>query len=92
MFEEMADKFKSLGHPTRIQIVSGLLNNECSVNKISEGLNLPQAVVSRHLSILKHSGIIHGVRSGNLICYHVCDKKIAEMFNVILGGVKECTK
>lgn len=89
MFEEMADKFKSLGHPVRIQIVSGLLNNECSVNKISEGLNLPQAVVSRHLSILKHSGIIHGVRSGNLICYHVCDKKIASIISIIMSEVEE---
>ena len=89
MFEEIADKFKSLGHPVRVQIVSGLLNNECSVNKISEGLNIPQAVVSRHLSILKHSGIIQGVRSGNLICYHVCDKKIANIFSVIMDGVKK---
>lgn len=89
MFEEIADKFKSLGHPVRVQIVSGLLNNECNVNKISEGLNLPQAVVSRHLSILKHSGIIQGVRSGNLICYHVCDKKIANIFSVIMDEVKK---
>lgn len=92
MFEDLADKFKSLGHPVRIRIVSGLLGNECNVNKISEGLNLPQAVVSRHLSILKHSGIIQGVRSGNIICYHVCDKKIADMFNVLIDGSIKCTR
>ncbi len=71
-----ADIFKALSSTTRLKIVIGLLEkNECNVNKMAEGLNLPQPNISQHLSILKNAGIIEGYRKGNQICYKVVDEK-----------------
>lgn len=40
MFDEYAVKFKALGHPVRLQIVTGLSKKECNVKKMCEALNL----------------------------------------------------
>lgn len=83
----ISEQLKVLGHPVRLQIVIGLLNNECSVTKISQTLNISQAVVSRHLSLLRNFGIIEGIRTGNQICYHIKDRNIAKMLKSFLEGI-----
>lgn len=84
-----AGKFKALGHPVRLQIVIGLVSNECNVTKICKFLNLPQATISRHLQVLKASGIVKGERNGSEVCYHVIDKKIKRIISVIAGADNE---
>ncbi|MCB4205526.1 metalloregulator ArsR/SmtB family transcription factor [Deferribacterales bacterium Es71-Z0220] len=86
MFDEYSEKFKALGHPVRLQIVAGLSKKECNVTKMCEGLNLHQATVSRHLSILKAAGIVEGVRNGSEICYHLVDKKVEQIINILGEG------
>lgn len=83
MFDEYAVKFKALGHPVRLQIVAGLSEKECNVKKMCEALNLQQAKVSRHLSILKAAKVVEGVRRGSEICYHLIDKKIEQIVNLL---------
>lgn len=74
--EKIAEIFKALSCTTRLKIVVGLIEkNECNVNKMAEGLNLPQPNVSQHLTILKNAGIIEGYRKGTQICYKVVDEQ-----------------
>lgn len=70
--EKVAGIFKALSATTRLKIVIGLIEKyECNVNKMAEGLGIPQPNVSQHISILKNAGIIEGYRKGNQICYKV---------------------
>ena len=58
---EIAEMFKSVGHPERLQVLGLLCNcgcNKLSVKNIYEDLNLEQSVVSRHLGILKRAGLL----------------------------------
>jgi ArsR family transcriptional regulator len=90
-----AEKLKVLGHPIRLQIVIGLLNDECNVSKMCNGLKIPQATTSQHLAVLKNKGIIEGKREGTTVCYHVSDENIAEMVKRLLevsGIDPECNK
>lgn len=83
-FEEIAEMFKALAHPTRAKIVAGLiLKNECNVSKMVEGLGIPQPTVSQHLNILKAAGIIEGYRNGNQICYKVVNEQVRKIFSTI---------
>jgi len=86
MVKEYANKLKALGHPVRLQIVAGLSMKECNVTKICEGLNLPQATISRHLSLLRNLGIVEGVRKGQQICYSLVDDKVAKIIKIITKG------
>ena len=83
-FETYAEKLKALGHPVRLQLVVGLMENECNVTKICEGLNIPQATTSQHLAILKNKGIIKGKRNGTSICYRLVDDGIKDMIKCLL--------
>ena len=64
---------KALGHPLRLKIVAGLVKAPTCVRDIRGCLDLPQAVVSQHLAILRTSGIIEGKRQGVEIHYAVID-------------------
>ncbi|MEF3255734.1 MAG: metalloregulator ArsR/SmtB family transcription factor [Deferribacterales bacterium] len=79
----LAEQLKILGHPVRLKIVFGLLNNECCVSKISEVLSINQSSVSRHLSLLRSFDIVEGNRTGTQICYYIKDKKIAKMLKTL---------
>jgi ArsR family transcriptional regulator len=82
--ENYSEKLKAIGHPIRLKIVMGLLENECNVTKICNGLNVPQATTSQHLGVLKSKGIIEGRREGTTVCYKVVDKGIAEMIKKLI--------
>ena len=58
-FEILAEKFKSMGHPTRIEILH--LLSTCgkprlTVKNIYETLGKDQPSISRHLNILRKNG------------------------------------
>ncbi len=84
MYEEYANKLKAIGHPVRLRIVMGLAKKECNVTKICDGLDLPQATISRHLALLRNLGIVEGLRNGHEICYSLVDEKIAQIVDLLM--------
>lgn len=74
-----AEILKALGHPTRLCIVAGLLQNQCNVTKMVTCLRTRQTTVSQHLGVLKAARIIKGRRNGQEICYQVVDKTAARI-------------
>ncbi len=83
-YNEMADLLKVLGHPARLCIVDGLLNNEgCNVTYMQSCLNIPQSTVSQHLAKLKAAGIIEGKREGLEIKYKVVNTTAIELINTM---------
>ncbi|MDK2791142.1 MAG: hypothetical protein PWQ25_5 [Deferribacteres bacterium] len=81
---DFAEKLKVLGHPARLKMVIGLMENECNVSKICDGLKIPQATTSQHIALLKSKGILEGRREGTTICYKLCDDAIAEMLKRLI--------
>ncbi len=69
----VAEVLKVLGHPVRLQIVQTLLTKESCVKNLWSCLELSQATVSQHLSVLKGKGIVDSVREGVAMRYWVCD-------------------
>lgn len=71
--ERVAEVLKVLGHPIRLRIVQTLLTEESCVKNIWSCLDLPQATVSQHLSILKGKGVVDSAREGVSMRYWVSD-------------------
>lgn len=81
-----AEFLKVLGHPVRLKIVAGLLEKaECCVKDMWECLEMPQATVSQHLTLLKHKGVVESYREGVHVRYKVVDKRVEG----ILKAMKE---
>ncbi|MBN1332946.1 MAG: winged helix-turn-helix transcriptional regulator [Synergistales bacterium] len=73
--EESASFFKLLGDPTRLQILLILLfNGETCVCQFSKCLNAPQPLVSRHLRILRNSGILQTEQKKQWVYYRLNNK------------------
>jgi len=66
-----ADLLAALGHPIRLQIVEGLLVGRADVGAMVTCLGHPQALVSRHLAVLRAAGVVLAVRDGRHRYYRV---------------------
>lgn len=88
--ERHAEILKVLGHPIRLKIVAGLLSQSCNVKKIWECLELPQATVSQHLSLLKSKQIIAGRRDGTEVFYSVTSAEAKEIISALFAPQSSC--
>jgi ArsR family transcriptional regulator len=82
-FDGLAEILRALGHPVRLKMVRGLLQNSCNVNKIVRKLKLPQSTVSQHLRVLKSAGIVKGKRKGVKICYSVEAPRVKKILKLL---------
>lgn len=82
----IAEVFKALGHPARIQIMNILLSKEsCSCGNIVEILPLAQSTVSNHLLELKKANLVNITFSGKKSIYSVKKEKLT-IINQFIGN------
>ncbi len=81
--ERFALVFKALGHPLRLQIVTGLLNQECNVKYMTERLGVAQATLSQQLAVLRAAGVLKHERKGNQVCYRVAKPWLRELVRLV---------
>ena len=82
-YEEISETFKALAHPARLEIVIGLIRDECNVAQIQKVLGLPQSTISQHLRVLRNANIIKGRREGTKTCYRVIDARVRKFVKII---------
>lgn len=63
--------FKALGDETRLKIVALLAHGELCVCHVEEALALSQPAVSRHLSVLRATGVVEAHRDGTWVYYRL---------------------
>lgn len=76
--ENTAEALKAVAHPERLAILDLLCQapkGKLTVKAIYQALQLSQPVVSRHLSILKSSGVVQRLQEGQRVFYCLCPKK-----------------
>lgn len=75
---ELAEIFKIIAHPDRIRLVEELFRGEQDVNTLSAKLDLPNARVSQHLSLMKAHRLVAERREGRHHHYSLVQPEIAE--------------
>ncbi|MGB2987738.1 MAG: metalloregulator ArsR/SmtB family transcription factor [Phycisphaerae bacterium] len=63
--------FKAMADRTRQRALGVLRRRELSVSELVEVLHQPQSTVSRHLKVLRDTGLIQDRRDGNTVLYSV---------------------
>jgi len=76
-----AKSFKALSDPVRIEILDFLRDGEKCVCEIIPHLGLIQPVVSRHLKILKESGLVRYRKEGNRRLYSITDFRVYRLID-----------
>ena len=67
--------FKALSDETRLRIMVLLSKKELCVCQLEWALDLTQAKISRHLTILKNAGLVQNRREGLWIFYSLTEPK-----------------
>jgi ArsR family transcriptional regulator len=72
--QKEADLFKALSDPTRLRLVALLaMHGEVCVCVMAEALDEPDFKISRHLRVLKSSGIVQARREGTWMHYRLAE-------------------
>ena len=87
--ERLAPAFKALGHPMRLQLVAGLMEQECNVKHMTECLGVAQATVSQQLAVLRAAGVVTYERKGNQVCYRVTRPWLRQLVRIVAKAQQE---
>jgi DNA-binding transcriptional ArsR family regulator len=83
LYKLLAELCKAFSDPKRLIIIAELRKGQKSVSDLVRILTTPQAVVSRHLAILRERGIVDARREGNNIYYSLSDPRVCEACDII---------
>ncbi len=87
--KRQAEVFKALGHPGRMAIVHALADGEVCACELATEAGCAPSTTSRHLTVLKHAGLIADERRGQQIMYRLacpCVLTFAECINRVDAG------
>ena len=89
----LANLFKALSHPVRLQIVALLsrYGGQVCVCDIEEQFDLKQPTISHHLKVLRQAGLIESAQQGLWVYYYVRPSALQQLGGVCNGLLDEET-
>ena len=85
----VAERFRTLGEPTRLHLLNELRHGERSVGDLVEALGATQANVSKHLQLLHAAGMVSRRREGTTIYYRVSDSSVFRLCELVCGRLED---
>jgi len=87
--ELMAQRFKTMGEPMRLQLLHCLESGEKNVSELIEAVGSTQANVSKHLGLLMQAGLVGRRREGTHVYYRIEDPIIFDICRLVCKGLLE---
>jgi DNA-binding transcriptional ArsR family regulator len=63
--------FKALSDPTRRRVLELLRERPMNAGELADQFSVSRATMSAHFSVLREAGLVHQVREGKSIIYHL---------------------
>jgi ArsR family transcriptional regulator len=76
----LAETFQALADPSRIRLISALLNGEMCVYDLAAMLGMSQSAVSHQLRILRNLHLVKNRKAGRIVFYSLDDEHIRDLF------------
>jgi len=87
-FEGVAEVFRALAHPVRLQILMKTLDGELCVQDLQDDLDRSQPNISQHLTVLRERGLVVAERRGKRVCYRCADERIAQVIKLAASALE----
>ena len=87
LLKELAERFKALGEPARLQLLAELRGGERSVSELAASTGLGQANVSKHLQQLCAAGFLSRRKEGTFAYYALADDEVFGLCDAMCGRV-----
>jgi DNA-binding transcriptional ArsR family regulator len=84
----LADLFSALSDPTRLRIISILLDGEMNVGDLAAQLEMSESAVSHQLRGLRHMRLVRSRKSGRQVYYALDDDHVAKLYRLGLDHVE----
>lgn len=75
---QIADLFRSLSQPTRVEILLAIGSGEACVCHLEAILKMRQAYISQHLMALRQAGVLDTRRDGRFVYYRLQNPQILD--------------
>ncbi len=85
--ELVADRFRALAEPVRLNIMQALRSGERTVGELVEGTGLGTANVSKHLQLLYATGFVTRRKDGLFVYYGLADDDVFRLCDIICGRI-----
>ena len=79
----IAERFKALAEPARLQILNCLRRRELTVSELVDATGLGQANVSKHLQLLYGLGFVGRRKEGLYVYYSLADRSVFQLCDIM---------
>jgi DNA-binding transcriptional ArsR family regulator len=83
----IAERFRLLGDPLRLKVLTALREGEQSVTELVTILGANQPNISKHLQALAQGGLVRRRRSGTSILYSLTDTIVASLCDAVCVSI-----
>ena len=87
-FTHLADLFSALSDPTRLRIISVLLEGEMNVGDIADRLSMTESAVSHQLRGLRQMRLVRSRKDGRQVFYALDDDHVSKLYRLGLDHVE----
>ena len=84
----VAERFKVLAEPARLQLLQALMPGELSVGQLVETTGLTQANVSKHLQLLLVHNLVARRKEGLFVYYHIADQSVFQLCELVCNRLE----
>ena len=84
----LADLFSALSDPTRLRIISVLLDGERNVGEIASQLKMTESAMSHQLRGLRYMQLVRSRKDGRQVFYSLDDDHVAKLYRLGLEHVE----
>ena len=84
----IAERFKALAEPARLQILQALRQGDQTVSDLVEETGLGQANLSKHLQLLYAQGFVTRRKDGLFTRYRLADKDVLRLCDLMCGRLE----
>ena len=92
LLASIAQRFKALAEPARLQILQCLRGGEATVGTLVRRTGLSQANVSKHLHLLHGLGFVARRKEGLFTYYRLADREVLRLCNLMCGRIERETR
>ena len=83
LYECHAEMCKVFSHPTRLEILNVLREEEMSVSNLAGRLKVAIGNLSQHLNMMKQRRVLVSRKDGNVVYYRLANPKMLKTFDLI---------
>lgn len=79
--KSVAATMQALATPSRLLLLSCLREGPATVGALAREVQMEQSAVSHQLRLLRHLGLVDGVREGRTVVYSLYDNHVAQLLD-----------